>query len=724
MPRSLLIAVRFHEGRYHGREDGFNGTDGWPPSPARLFQALVAAAARGASLPAEDECALRWLEELDPPRIASPTVRRGRAVKLYVPNNDLDAVGGDRARVSKIRVGKQWRPCLFDPSEPVLYSWDFESGSEEAGRICAIALRLYQLGRGIDMAWASGQVLERNEATTLLESHPGSLRRPCGPGEIPTPGRGSLQSLINRYEGKRKRLRTVGTGRQSRQEFTQPPKALFSSAGYDAPPRHLHFELRGTDGAFAPRPLASVAPLISGLRDAAAERLRQVLPAQAARFERLIIGRGAGPADLSQRIRLIPIPSIGAEHTDPSIRRIMVEIPPNCPIRVDDLKWAFAGVRPCNPATGEIWPGSLVSTNESQMADRFARKGLIFRSVTPLALSGAHRRLEAATGKASEERSRREQKAGGAVVQALRHAGIQAQPVDIRVQKEPFRRRGARAEPFAEGSRFSGHVLWHVEIRLREVISGPLVIGDGRFCGLGLMEPVQHRNDVFIFNLNARHRVAPEDGPTIVRHLRRALMALARHDAGQAGRLFSGHESDGGPDRGGRHAHVFLAADGGPGGDGDAIGRIIVAAPWAADSRVEPSRRDQRLLEEVTRRLTDLRADRLGRFDNLSAEPLEASDPLLAPARTWTTVTPYAAARNLGRHDDPAEMVKADVAAECAHRGLPVPIEIQVSGVSTGPRGGRPTATLKLRFAVAVRGPLLLGRDSHTGGGLFHGEPS
>ena len=54
MPQSLLIAVRFHEGRYHGQADGFDGDHGWPPSPGRLFQALVAGAARGATLRAED----------------------------------------------------------------------------------------------------------------------------------------------------------------------------------------------------------------------------------------------------------------------------------------------------------------------------------------------------------------------------------------------------------------------------------------------------------------------------------------------------------------------------------------------------------------------------------------------------------------------------------------------------------------------------------------------
>ena len=144
------------------------------------------------------------------------------------------------------------------------------------------------------MAWASGQVLERNEAEALLELHPGPIRKPRGVGEITTPHPGTLHSLVDRYQRKRRRLTTVGTGGKSRQLFTQPPKASFRRTGYDTPSHGLHFELRGSEGGFAPRPLASAAPLIIGLRDAAAKRLRESLPEKSALFERLIIGRGAG----------------------------------------------------------------------------------------------------------------------------------------------------------------------------------------------------------------------------------------------------------------------------------------------------------------------------------------------------------------------------------------------------------------------------------------------
>ena len=726
MPQSLLIAVRFHEGRYHGQADRFDDEDGWPPSPGRLFQALVAGAARGANLQPEDRRALEWLERLDPPRIAAPAVRRGRAVRRFVPNNDLDSVGGDPARVGEIRVGKQWRPCFFDPDVPVLFVWNFDSGAADATRICSIATRLYQLGRGIDMAWASGQVFDEDEAESALASHPGVLRTPGGAGMTATPHPGTLASLVQRFQRKRERLATVGAGRKSRQLFTQPPRASFAHTGYDAPARCLHFELRTSERGFAPQTLASAAPLLAGFRDAATRRLRDALPERTDLFERLIVGRGAGPRDLAQRVRLVPVPSIGTEHTDPSIRRIMVAVPADCPIRIDDLRWAFAGLPACDPQTGESWNGHLVSTEDARMANRFAARARVFRSITPVALSRApRRRIELADSKSADERAREERRAAGSVVQALRHAGVRARPTDIRVQREPFQRRGVRADLFEAGSRFSKHALWHVQLHFREIVPGPMVIGDGRFYGLGLMEPVTSAtsySDVFVFRMNGRRPIAAEDRQALIRCLRRALMSLARDDAGGVGRLFSGHEQDGRSDSVGHHAHVFLAVDADAGGDASTT-RLIVAAPWSVDRRVR-SRRDsqRRFFDEVVRRLTDLKAGPLGRLDGLVAEPMHDGDPLLGPTNLWAGKTPYIATRNLKKRDDPADFVKADVVMECRRRGLPSPAEVEVLDFRAGPRGGRPAAILKLRFATAVRGPILLGRDSHSGGGLFRAE--
>jgi CRISPR-associated protein Csb2 len=63
-------------------------------------------------------------------------------------------------------------------------------------------------------------------------------------------------------------------------------------------------------------------------------------------------------------------------------------------------------------------------------------------------------------------------------------------------------------------------------------------------------------------------------------------------------------------------------------------------------------------------------------------------------------------------------MVAEDLVAECGRRGLPRP-EIELLGLTAGPNGGDIAADVRLRFSVVVQGPILLGRDSHFGGGLF-----
>ena len=718
MTRSLLITVRFHDGRYHGEE---NGTAHWPPSPGRLFQALVAGAARGSTVPAGDQHALRWLEELPPPEIAAPPALSGAAVPLFVPNNDLDAVGGDPGKVAKIRVDKQWRPHFFDAEQPVLYVWDFDEPAPDAERVCAIALRLYQLGRGIDMAAATGTTMSGEEAQAALAAHPGTIRRPAGQGAVTVARQGTLASLIERHRRWRERLMSDEQGKTL---FRQPPKALFSHVGYDVSPRRLHFELR-RDGAFAPYPLESAAALVTGLRKAAASRLQSALPSRSSEIERLIVGRGAGPQDVPRRVRITPLPSIGMEHTDPAIRRVMVEIPTECPLPWRDVEWAFVGLEPCDPATGRTLGGSLVSGDDGVMVRRYARPARVFRSVTAAALSGTERTV--ARRKGGEHRRNDEARAAFAVAQSLRHAGVRAKPESIHVQREPLQQRGARAEVFAGGVRFSRRAMWHVVLRFDTPIERPLplVIGDGRFCGLGLMEPVTvvaphaRRNAVYGLSIASQQRVTRSDGAALVQALRRALMATARDDSGRVDRLFSGHEDDGRPDQAHPHEHVFLAADVDDAADAERISRIIVAAPWADAMRRLPQRRRLELFDDVVHRLRELRAGRLGRF-RLRVAPIGEGDPVIGPSRVWKGQTAYLATRNLKRNADPAASVVEDLLVECNRRLLPRPVHVKVLQVSAGPRGGRLRALMEIQFATAVRGPLMLGRDSHTGGGLFH----
>ena len=731
MPDALLITLRFHDGRYHGAED-------WPPSPARLFQALVASAAKGSEIPRNEHNALTWLESLDPPAIAAPTMRDGQRYQNFVPNNDLDAKGGDPGRIGEIRVDKLIRPRLFDAAIPLLYCWRFENDPDgQAHALVEIAAHLYQLGRGVDMAWAQADVLDMEEAEKRLEEHGGTLHRPTesNSGVLQAcPGHGSLKSLIKRYEAMDKRFRSENTGKKTQYAFTQPPKPRFRQIAYDSPPDLLLYDLRdlAKTSEFRAWPLTGIARLTETVRDAAADRLAAALPDKAACIER-VFGRARDltAADKAQRIRIAPLPSIGHPNAESSIRRVLVEIPPNCPLPVDDLKWAFSGLHlESDPETGEIRDDSLpmlIEADDWRMPRHYGveRNGKqtfhLWRTVTPAALPerAARRRIDPArrnkTAKGGRERLKEETRAAEVVRQALRHAGIETAVAAVRVQREPFRARGARAEAFARDTRFSRHRLWHVEVAFSAPREGPVRIGDGRYLGLGLMAPEKRAfREVAVFAIegDAPPAAARAD---ILTALRRALMALDRDENGAVSPLFSGHEANGAPAGNGAHRHIFLAAD--VNRDGSRLARLYVIRPDTADRKGHLSNDEKARFERVTGKLETVRAGRHGVLRLRGPAAPGSDDRLFARSRVWTSLTDFSPTRHPRNGADVRAFLEANIHAEVLRRGYPEP-KVELLSHHTGPRGGI-RARFCLTFSIAVQGPLLLGRDSHMGGGLF-----
>lgn len=710
MLRVLLIAVRFHDGRYHGAGD-------WPPSPARLFQALIAGAARGDALPEAEAAALRWLEGLAPPVIAAPPARPGAALVTYVPNNDLDAVGGHPMRIGKIRTLKTIRPRLFESALPVLYAWTVPDDAAHPAALIAMAHRLYQLGRGVDMAWATAELLDPAAAEARLAAHPGPKHRPSAAGRqgstLACPQPGSLASLLARHVAQAKRFRPGP--KKGEILFVQPPRPRFRMVRYDCPPLRLLFDIRAGQ-AFASRPLREAAALVERVRDAAAYRLRAAQPDRAGLIERLWIGRGAGPADVALRPRLIPLPSIGFVHADRAIRRLLLEVPPDCPLPPEALRAALLGMAPdADPETGEIRSEArLVPAAEAAMLRHYgmgeqARPARLWRSVTPMALPGRPPR----PGREGSARLAAEATAACAVRQALRHAGIDEAPLAIRLQRQPFEGRGERAEAFAHEPRFPAAVLRHVELRFATPRQGPLILGNGRWLGLGLFAPVAEDLRVLVFDILDGLADGADAGAELASALRRAVMARVRDHTGSEDldAFFTGHRADGAPLREGRHRHLAFACDA-------ARRRLLVIAPHALDGRAPSRDEEDRLatLAAALAGLTELRAGRAGRLRLRAADIALDRDPLLARARSWRSVTPYVPTRH-AKALPPAAAIAEDVRLECRRRGWPEPV-CEAFEIREGPRGGL-AARLHIRFAVARPGPILLGRTAHGGGGFF-----
>lgn len=247
MPLQLVLSVRLHDSRYHGASE-------WPPAPARLFQALIAGAGLGGPLEEAERAALKWLERLDPPVIGAPKKWDCSGFVLYVPNNDLDRVGGDPRLIGKVRTArKEIKPKLFDSRIPFAYAWTIDEnqqGRRHAYVTCALAERLYQFGRGVDFAWAWGEMIDDQSVADFLSRYPGRVYRPSGRrngggGTLKCPEEGSLESLELRYATSRQRF-SVGNGDDGVVRFVQPPKPRFRLIGYDSPPSRLMFDLRET----------------------------------------------------------------------------------------------------------------------------------------------------------------------------------------------------------------------------------------------------------------------------------------------------------------------------------------------------------------------------------------------------------------------------------------------------------------------------------------------
>ena len=726
MSQALLLAVRFHEGRYHGVGD-------WPPAPARVFQALAAGAARGAAIPSRARAALEWLERLPPPVIAAPRGVPGQDRTAFVPNNDLDAElakGQDpelTAAVAAIRVGKRIRPFLFDVETPFLYCWRAAEAGEDARALCELATGLYRLGRGVDVAWAEAVALDADEAEKRMSAHPGILYTPsAGTGaetNLLCPRDGSMDSLAVRFDGTRNRFRRGGSNRKPVCVFVQPPKPVLANIAYNAPPRRLLFDRRtgGGRAEFAVCRLSGAGAFVEYVRDRAAEQLSRAAPELRETVERYLIGRGATGKDKADRAHIVPIPSVGHEHADMSIRRVAVYAPRSGSLNPEDLAWAFAQVS-WYDEDGVI-KSELQTTDDETMAKRFERAGRRWQSVTPLALPRARRRRidparRIGEAKDGAERAAEEARAAAAVHQALRHAGVRAVVEHVHVQREPFGRRGARAEDFAAGARFPKTSLWHASIVFAEPVDPggrPLVLGDGRYLGLGLMLADDPPCDTAVFAVTGG--LAGGARPAeVARAARRAMIARAQLAAGAGKPLpiyITGHDEDGSPDGGGAHRHIAVVAD--------LPRRRILFVPPGLLRRGGPPRRetaeDCRLLAEALKGMDVLRAGAAGKLALAPTTPDPENDPLFAPACIWKSVTDYDVARHL-RRASPEDALKADVAAELLRCGWPRADTIEVLAARRGPRGGL-SGRLRLTFRAAQPGPLIIGRTAHKGGGLF-----
>jgi CRISPR-associated protein Csb2 len=471
----LEVEVTFTSSRFHGDE--------WPPSPGRLFQAMVAATHRGAYAlfnPQVRDDALRWLESLEPPVIcACPAIRSRQRLVNYVPNNDnfLDHVRTDKSLTAYALPG----------SQAVMYRWSFPANPDarhHADVVSAMAALITYVGRTVDHVYARGTVRRdgqppRRDGELLYKPK----LEAGGRWLVPAPG--FLDLCKRRYP------RSVS---EEPPDFTNSRQADYASewAIQNEAPVAL-FAMRRDDRrllAFDPRDVRQpVGMLRHALRRWVDENPSIQAHYGADRIARLLFGhRSASAAEPSAggHFAVVPLASMNASFTaDGWLRRLML-IGYGCKEAADhDLFEDVARGLHRAPlrdngqgvATLQRLPTHLTEQVIAPWVSTPERPAKRWRTVTPIILTGFTRR-----GRSPEQ----------CILRALTQQGFNLDDVEsVAAFTGPIIPHVEPARAYRVRGYLSSTPRCHAEILFRHPVQGPLVVGRGRFAGFGLMMPWQ-----------------------------------------------------------------------------------------------------------------------------------------------------------------------------------------------------------------------------------------
>ncbi|HWP39774.1 MAG TPA: type I-U CRISPR-associated protein Csb2 [Tepidisphaeraceae bacterium] len=505
MPRYLCISVTLLDDLFHGCRD--DDEPEWPPSPMRLFQALLAGsklASRNGDWNDQKAAAFRWLESLQPPVIIAPESQRATAYTLYVPNNDADQIFERQDRLTS-KIVRPQRICNAAGAGcdlPQLhYLWKISTKEpDEAEKYCDVlcreARRLVALGWGIDQAVASGRVLSDAELAALpgqrwfprrgIQQEPRMLR-------IPKPG--SLADCQRVYQAFIERVRCERRGRRTGLGYARPDRLrCFDRVAYvlttSVPPRpYAAFEL--PEGvAFCQENTVAVAAMLRKLACNQEQDFSEQFPDD--NTEIYLAGHVKGAGHTPPRFSYLPLPSIGHEHADGLIRRVLIAEP----FGGDGRRAAWAQQRLLNQAIRDHdgnERGALMNLwrkTSRRIIDRYyACKARNWATVTPVILPG----FDDFRGVSKQDQQAgRATKAEQLFMKAVVQAGLPAEIIEMfTLRKAPFWPGSTHASrykrpDYLDTSQNHRFPAWHVHVRFREPIPGPIAIGAGRHCGLGL----------------------------------------------------------------------------------------------------------------------------------------------------------------------------------------------------------------------------------------------
>lgn len=465
----------------------------WPPQPDRIFSALVASWGLGGEDPAE-RAALEWLEVQEPPRLHLPEPAHERqTAKVYVPPNDAK----DLTAVPHLRRRQERRfPAVaLDPGARVHLSviWKADPPEEHRAALDALARRTSHVGHSASLVRAAFR------------------RTTDAPGELTVadraPYRGrltELETLHARHMAGDGHARPRPATRLLRAQAERPSPRPFATDPAD----WVVFEHSGGE-----RPdLRAQAALAEAMRMVLMEAWTKANETSAPAW---ISGHEADRTPARDpHLAILPMANLGWTHSDGRLMGLALVPPsaeadawrnpgPDAFARRKAFRRALARVGETDnegrtiltlaPQGGKAWTWRLApaaSGLKSLDPNRCLRPARIWASATPVLLD---RHLK------SSGPPERNAEAEALVRAACRRAGL-PEPEVVALSKHSAIRGAPPARPAGGNPRWTGwarrrsfgaRAFVHARLVFEAPVAGPVLIGAGRFHGLGLFLPTQ-----------------------------------------------------------------------------------------------------------------------------------------------------------------------------------------------------------------------------------------
>lgn len=487
----LVLEIEFLTGVSFAALGPDSDAPDWPPQPDRIFSALVATwAARGQAR--REAEALRWLEALPIPQIRASEAEPRTSAAVFVPPNDprSDRQKGAKGVLPSLRSRKERRFVAVRPYDAtVRICWSIEPDDETLVLLNALARDTSYIGHSTSLTRCR---------FILTDKVVGGIA-----GQLPKRGiyKGRFGELCDAY---------ADFERSNGQRGRPQPGVRVAPVMTTEPARHSIFADRWLV-------LEHVAGRVPDLRGCAivAKAVRDSLLAGyersglGARIPEVVSGHQAGgvPSRVPH-LAIVPMPFVGFPHSDGHVMGFALVPPRDTEILDDrDFRAALRILAPIDEEYGRrvLTVTSRVRTSPDQAFSvglsptmeaakqsidpaSYVRSARTFATVTPIVLD---RHLK-------EKGDDRRREIEAQVVAACRYIGL-PEPDKVVVDKHSAVDGAPSAYPSGRSPvwlrwrlprSLVNRQLTHAVIQFAKPVEGPVLLGAGRYVGLGLCRPL------------------------------------------------------------------------------------------------------------------------------------------------------------------------------------------------------------------------------------------